>query len=655
MNLHTNTIIFVIISALALLGLSWLFANGPILGVPSPVPIESETAVKAPVQTPQETPTAIETPVAQPTESSGQLRLGATYIVQEDDDLASISTKAFGDSSYAPAIVWFSTIKASVDAAYSLNTENNSLTADQKLWIPTIAEIDQWQSEIDEAVSQNSFVEELSIQDIQRMMQAGTLTSRELVTAYAARIEAMNHSGPMLNAIIEINPELLAIADQLDLERATSGPRSPLHGIPILLKDNIDTADGMQTTAGSFTLLGSKPAQDAYVVEGLRKAGAIILGKANLSEWANYRSNSSISGWSGRGGLTRNPYRLDWTPWGSSSGSGVAVAANLVTVALGTETAGSITAPAVVNGVVGLKPTVGLTSRAGVIPIAHSFDTVGPLTRTVADAAAVLGALTGVDARDPMTSESEHKFHADYLQFLDADGLSHARIGIARGLLNDLAPDVEKLYNDAIEVMRSAGAEIIEIEEMPNLQEVFDYNSDEVSILSLLSYEFHDDIAAYLETRIADPERPNAFIPRTISDLIMRNEELANSELQLFGQELFDHTEMRGEINNEQYLEALETYRRLSGEEGIEVLMAEHNLDALVLPTNESLARIYAALAGYPLMTVPGGFTDNGIPWGLGFLAPQYSEPALIKLAYAYEQKTMHRMAPTYSLIELTK
>lgn len=651
MNLQTNTIIFIVIAASALLGLAWLFEHGPILSGPSPIPDRPEVVIEIPAEPQPPEETSVPPPVEQP----GKLRLGATYIVQEEEDLASIAEDAYGDRSLAPALVWFSTIKASVDPKYSINTQDNELTAGQKLWIPTLDEIDQWQTEIDEAVDLNTHVEELTIHQIQRMMESGALTSRELVKAYIERIEAMNHEGPMLNAIIEINPDVLEIADALDAERAESGPRSPLHGIPVLLKDNIDTADKMQTTAGSMALLGSKPAQDAYVVEGLRKAGAIILGKANLSEWANYRDNDSISGWSGRGGLTRNPYRLDWTPWGSSSGSGVAVAANLVSVAIGTETAGSITAPAVINGIVGIKPTVGLTSRAGVIPIAHSFDTVGPMTRTVADAAAVLGALTGVDSRDPLTSESRLNYHRDYLQFLDKKALSKARIGIAHGLINDLAPDVQRLYDDAIAVMKRAGATIIEIEEMPNLQEVFDYNSNEVGILSLLSYEFHFDIASYLETRVADPEHPDAFIPRTIADLIRRNEELADSELQLFGQGLFEHTADRGEITKDQYFEGLATYRRLTGEEGIEALMNEHDLDALVLPTNESLARIYAALAGYPLMTVPGGFTDNGLPWGLGFLAPQYSEPVLIKLAYAYEQKTMHRAAPTYSLTEIEK
>jgi len=617
LNLRAETILFIIIATISLVAASFLITHR--FDFPTPVAVNEPERI-------------------------------TVYNVEEGDLIEDVAESLYGTPMYAPAIVWASTLRAERDnsPAYSINTENLQLRAGQKLSIPSVDEITQRQAEIDRAARINSFIEEQSISDLQQMMESGALTARELVEIYLTRIEALDGAGPVLNSIIEINPDVLEIADALDRERESSGPRGPLHGIPVLLKDNIDTADKMNTTAGSVTLLGSKPAQDAFVVEGLRQAGAIIFGKANLSEWANYRGSPSISGWSARGGFTRNPYRLDFTPWGSSAGSGVAVAANLVTVALGTETAGSITAPSVINGVVGFKPTVGLTSRAGVVPIAHSFDTVGPMTRTVRDAAIVLGAITGVDPRDPLTANSTGKFHNDYVQFLDEDGLNGARIGVPNSLINDLAPDVQQLFDNALAVMESQGAELIYFDDVPNQEALLSY--EDVGVLEILSYEFHDDIANYLGTRVVDPENPADLIPRTINDLIELNQLSADRELQFFGQELFEHTAARGEIDEAAYQEGFNTYRRLSGEEGVKPFILENNLDALVLPTNESLARIYAALAGYPLFTVPGGFTDNGLPWGLGFFSYEYTEPTLARLAYAYEQATMHRQPPTYSL-----
>lgn len=585
-----------------------------------------------------------------PSAQTPQPQTNQVYIVQKGDDLGKVAKMFYGSDELAPAIVWFSTIKADEDPAFAINTQDNNLREGQKLWIPSIEEVFSAQAKISATARTRSDLMELSITEIQRMMDAGQLTSHQLVAAYIERIQALDRTGPLLDSIIELNPDALAIADALDAERKASGPRGPLHGIPILLKDNIDTADKLETTAGSYALTGTVPGQDAFVVEGLRKAGAVILGKANLSEWANYRDNASISGWSARGGLTRNPYRLDSTPWGSSSGSGVAVTSNLVTVALGTETAGSITAPSVINGIVGIKPTIGLTSRAGVVPIAHSFDTVGPMARSLTDAVIVLGAITGVDPRDPMTSNSAGKFYTDYTQFLDPNGLKGARLGIVRPLIGDMPPDVERLFNKAIALMKAAGAEIVEIKDMPHLQEVFDYNDKTVGITPVLSYEFNGDIAAYLSTRVPSPNVKLSRIPRTMDDLIALNKELSAQELKFFGQDLFEDTAAHGKITDAKYQEALATYRRWTGAEGIETVMKDNNLTVLVMPTNESLARIYAALAGYPIVTVPGGFTDNGLPWGLGFVGTAYSEPSLIRVAYPYEQLSQERRPPKFLL-----
>lgn len=493
-------------------------------------------------------------------------------------------------------------------------------------------------------------LEEKTISELQDAMEAGTLTSRGLVEMYQARIKALDQAGPALRSVLEINPDVLAIADALDEERAAKGSRGPLHGIPILLKDNIATADRMQTTAGSLALLGSQPARDAFVARKLREAGAVILGKANLSEWANFRSPASSSGWSARGGQALNPYVLDRSPCGSSSGSATAVAANLAAASLGSETDGSILSPAATNGVVGIKPTVGLTSRAGVIPISHSQDTVGPFGRTVADAALLLGAITGVDDRDAVTQESAGRFYTDYTQFLDRAGLQGARIGIPRQVYFGYSAKVDAVVNAAIGQMRELGAVIVDPADIPTAKQMADSRSEETVLL----FELKADMNAYLADLISSPAR-------TLADLIAFNEAHAGEELLYFGQEHFLRAHETTSLSDPVYLAALEENCRLARQEGIDAVMDEHHLDALVMPTISLPCRIDlvngdhfpggcaqpAALAGYPAISVPAGFVF-GLPVGITFMGRAYSEPTLIKLAYAFEQGTKARRAPEY-------
>lgn len=491
---------------------------------------------------------------------------------------------------------------------------------------------------------------EPTIAELQAQMARGASTSRQITRAYIERIHALD---PLLHSVLEINPDAEAIAASLDQERQQRGPRGPLHGIPVLLKDNIDTDDRMETTAGSLALIGSRPAQDATVAARLRAAGAVILGKANLSEWANFRSTQSISGWSARGGQCQNPYRIGYNPCGSSSGSGVAVSANLAVAALGTETDGSIVCPSAVNGIVGIKPTVGLVSRAGVIPIAHSQDTVGPMTRTVADGAALLGALVGPDVRDRATQSSVGHVHSDYTQFLDPDGLRGARIGVARDRYFGYHPETDALIEQAIDALRRAGAVIVDPANIPTAG---DDRMRESELLVLL-YELKSDMAAYLATRLpGQTDRPQ---PLTLKDLIAFNRANADLELELFGQELFEMAEQKGELTDQVYTEALALGRRLAGPEGIDAVMDEYGLDALIAPTgapawpnNPEEGDRYvggssrpAAVAGYPLVTVPAGFVD-GLPVGLTFMGRAWSEPTLIRLAYSFEQLTGARRAP---------
>jgi amidase len=496
-------------------------------------------------------------------------------------------------------------------------------------------------------------IEEATVAWLGEAMAEGRLTALRITEMYLERIAALNEAGPELRAVIETNPDALAIAEALDRERAASGPRGPLHGIPVLLKDNIDTADQMLTTAGSLALVDSRPARDATVAERLRAAGAVLLGKANLSEWANFRSGHSSSGWSGRGGQARNPYALDRTPCGSSSGSATAVAANLAAVSLGTETNGSILCPGHINGVVGIKPTVGLTSRAGVIPISHTQDTVGPFGRTVADAAALLGALTGVDPRDPATEASAGHSFTDYTQFLDINALRGARIGIARETFFGYSEKTDPIAEAAIAALKACGAEVVDPADIPTAKALEETRAE----FEVLLYEFKADLNAYLATR-----GPESAV-RTLEDLIAFNEAHVGEEQPYFGQDLFIASQAKGPLTDEAYLNALAEIQRLSRAEGIDAVMERHQLDALFMPTGGPGWLIDlvngdarggggssgpAALAGYPAITVPAGMV-SGLPIGVTFMGRAFSEPRLIALAYAFEQATQARTRPTFA------
>ena len=477
-------------------------------------------------------------------------------------------------------------------------------------------------------------------------MATGSLTARSIASTYLDRIKQKNES---LKAVIEINPDALAIADQLDAERKAGKVRGPMHGIPVLIKDNIATLDAMQTTAGSLALVGSKVPRDSFVAARLRAAGAVILGKTNLSEWANFRSSHSTSGWSGRGGQCRNPYALDRTTSGSSSGTGAAIAANFCAVGIGSETDGSIVDPSSRCSLVGIKPTVGLVSRSGIIPISHSQDTAGPMARTVTDAAILLGALTGEDGRDAATAASKGHALTDYTKFLDKNGLAGARIGVPRPYYFGYSAHADKLVNEAIELMRSAGAIIVDPAPIATAREMDDPEFE------VLLYEFKADLNAYL----ADLG-PGASV-RTLADLIAWNETHRTAEMPFFGQETFLKAQEKGPLTDQAYLDALAKCRRLARTEGIDATMDKYNLDALVAPTNGPPPPIDlvngdcgsggsstpAAVAGYPSITVPAGYTF-GLPTGISFFGRAWSEPLLIKLAYAYEQASKLRRPPSF-------
>jgi len=494
-------------------------------------------------------------------------------------------------------------------------------------------------------------LEEQTIADLQAAMESGQRTSRQLVEAYVERIQALDASGPALRAVIELNPDALAIAEALDRERAAHGPRGPLHGIPILLKDNIDTADSMETTAGSLALVGVRRAHDAHVAARLREAGAVLLGKANMSEWANFRSTHSSSGWSARGGQALNPYALDRTPCGSSSGSATAVAANFCVASVGTETDGSILCPASINGVVGIKPTVGLTSRAGVIPISHSQDTVGPFARTVADAAILLGVLEDVDPRDLATQVNPRQTFLNYIQYLDADALHGARIGIPREVHTGFSEKTDAVFATVIETLQALGAVLVDPANLPSAKEMRTSEAE----LTVLLYEFKADLNAYLAA--LGPEAQ----AHSLEELIAFNRKYAAQEMPYFGQELFEMAQAKGPLTDEEYLKARAECLRLALDEGIDAVMREHNLDALCMPTGEPAWKIDlidgdhsmggasqpAALAGYPAISVPAGYTF-GLPLGVTFMGLAFTEPKLIGFAYAFEQATKARRAPTY-------
>jgi len=474
-----------------------------------------------------------------------------------------------------------------------------------------------------------------SVGRLQSLMSSNQLSSQELLEIFLRRIQLID-KGLDLRAFIQVNPDARHIAAELDQERRRHGPRGPLHGIPILLKDNIDTGDRQQTTAGSLALVGAPAPQDATVTKRLRDAGAVIIGKANLSEWANFRGNQSSSGWSGVGGQCRNPHILDRNPCGSSSGSGAATASALTTAALATETDGSIVCPAGQCGVAGIKPTVGLTSRAGVVPISHTQDTVGTHGRSLASAAAVLGALTGPDPRDPQTAASAGHFFHNYTQFLDRDGLKGARIGVGRQFTG-VTPETDAIFEDALRVMRDAGATLVDVE-IPSFDE---FNSDQSEIIVLI-FEFKRDLNAYLATRTGVPVS-------TLADVIQFNLDHADQELKFFGQELMELAEGDA-FTEEEYRQALIRGPQLAGAQGIDATLASHKVQAIIAPTNTPAwptdlingdaflfgSSGFAAVAGYPLVTVTGGYAFD-LPVGITFMASAWSEPTLIKLASGFE------------------
>ncbi len=488
-------------------------------------------------------------------------------------------------------------------------------------------------------------LEEADIATLQRRMASGELSAHAIAQQYLERIAAIDAAGPQLRSVIELNPEALSIADARDAERREGKVRSPLHGIPVLLKDNIDTADAMQTSAGSLALVGAPATQDSAVAARLREAGAVILGKTNLSEWANIRSSRSSSGWSARGGQTRNPYVLDRNPCGSSSGSAVAVAANLTAVAVGTETDGSIICPAAVNGVVGIKPTVGLVSRAGIVPIAHSQDTAGPMARSVADAAVLLQTLVGADPRDKASWDAD-RHRADYSAALAADGLKGARLGVVRKFAG-FQPDVDAALDGAVAALRAAGATVIDPVDVPDADK---YGEAE---LGVLLYELKADLNAYLASRRGVPVT-------SLAEVIAFNKQNAAREMPWFGQELFEQAQARGPLTDKAYKDAAAKARKLA-REGIDATLKKHRLDALVWPSNapawptDPLNGDHvtggntspAAVAGYPSLTVPMA-QAHGLPLGLSFTGTAWSEASLIRLGYAFEQATHARQPPKF-------
>jgi amidase len=468
---------------------------------------------------------------------------------------------------------------------------------------------------------------ETTVFELQSKMKAGETTSVRLVEMYLARIAEID---PKIKSVLEINPDALKIAAKLDKEFKKGKIRSPLHGIPVLIKDNIDTADKMKTTAGSIALMSAPtPTNDAFVVKQLRNAGAVIIGKTNLSEWANFRSTKSVSGWSGRGGQTNNPYILDKNPCGSSAGTGAAISANLATVGVGTETNGSIICPSVRNGLVGIKPSLGLVSRSGVIPIAHTQDTAGPMCRTVADAAILLGVLVGEDKNDAITSDSK-KGLRDYAKFLDKDGLKGARIGVARQYI-DPKTKLGAVIEPHLQVLKDAGAILIDV----SFQPIPNQSSQQTDVLL---YEFKTDLNKYLE------QRKSPY--KTLADLIKFNDENKDKEMPIFAQELFLQAQEKGDLNEPKYKEALANLKLATQKNGIDAVIAKDNLDAIVSPTTGATWSL-AAIAGYPYITVPAGFID-GLPCGMAFFGSAFSEPKLIKYAFAFEQRTKKREAPKF-------
>lgn len=489
---------------------------------------------------------------------------------------------------------------------------------------------------------------ETTISELSTLYENGKLTCSQVTQHYLDRIKDIDKNGPMLNAVIEINPDALQIAKDLDNDRKNGIIKGSLHGIPIMLKDNIDTDGKMMTTAGSLALEGNYCTENSWVTQNLIDAGALIIGKTNLSEWANFRSNRSSSGWSGRGGQTRNPYITDRSPCGSSSGSGVAVSANMCSAAIGTETNGSVVCPSSINGIVGIKPTLGLVSRTGIIPIAHSQDTAGPMTRTVKDAALVLGALTGIDPKDNITQKSAQKSYTDYTQFLNRDALYGKKIGIAKQF-SGFHSEVDDLMEKAIKNIENLGATTVEMEEN-------DLNGESGrDAYHVLLYEFKHDLNAYLENCTSDIK------VRSLKELIEFNKKHADKEMPFFDQEVLLNAQAKGDLNSDEYKKALENVLRSNGPEGIDKALDKYEIDAIAAPAGSPSWPIDlingdhfiggssspAARSGYPSITVPMGFI-HGLPVGISFFAEAFSEPKLLSFAYAYEQATKHRKAPNF-------
>jgi|UniRef100_UPI00404B7101 amidase len=490
---------------------------------------------------------------------------------------------------------------------------------------------------------------EATIDQLQQAMAAGEVTAEALTQAYLDRIAAIDQAGPKLNAVIELNPDALAIARASDRERATGKTRGPMHGIPVLVKDNLDSADRMHTTAGSLALMNSKPMADSTVVAQLRQAGAVILGKTNLSEWANLRSSHSISGWSGRGGQTRNPHALDRNTSGSSSGTGAAVSANLCVVGIGTETDGSIVSPSAVCGIVGMKPTVGLVSRAGIIPISSSQDTAGPMARTVRDAAHLLSVIAGTDPRDGATiSDRPDNLPTDYTIGLEQPALKGARLGVLRDVFGSY-PKLDVVLEEALTVLRSAGAEIIDRVSMPSMMEMG------TAELEVMLYEYKVGLNAYFAS--LGPDAP----VKSLAELIEFNRVNKDKELQYFGQEYLEQAEAKGPLTEQAYLDARTKCRQFSRTEGIDQALAEHQLDALVMITNGPAWIIdpingdsytggsssWAAVSGYPSITVPAG-NVSGLPIGISIVGPAWSEARLLQLAADFERHNVPRLLPRF-------
>lgn len=490
-------------------------------------------------------------------------------------------------------------------------------------------------------------LEETTINELQQKMQTGDYTSRSITEMYLKRIESIDKGGPKLNSIIELNPDALSIADELDKERSESKVRGPLHGIPVLIKDNIDTGDRMMTTAGALALEGNIASKDAFIIQQLRKAGAVLLGKTNLSEWANFRSNRSSSGWSSRGGQTKNPYSLERNPCGSSSGSGAAVSANLCVVAIGTETNGSIACPSSINGIVGIKPTVGLLSRSGIIPISHTQDTAGPMARTVTDAALLLGALTGVDNDDIITLKGKEKTLTDYAKFLDVKGLHGKRIGVEKSMLKG-HEGIDDLLRQALEVMKANGAIIVEVEMMKKLDGIYP------SEFTVLQYEFKDGVNRYLS-------QANAKVKK-LKDVIAFNKQNEEKAMPYFKQDILESSDEKGDLRTKEYKDALNKILSIT-RNALDGIMKEYQLEAICGPTNGPAwctdhvngdystgygVYVPAAIAGYPHISVPMGHIA-GLPVGLSFLGTAYSEPELITISYAYEQASNKRSSPGFN------